>query len=165
MASCNSWQYLVTILAKIFPRSWQDLAKILLRYPWRVDPGERRYQLIKIVYLPSLSILIGVSIEWNIGRRKSTFVVSQFWAGFRFFPKNLKSIWFCRLSRTEWYIFCSRNILNKMIVAFFHRTISHLSTCKSTKFYLSSLIFWKWLIVLKSRDMHGFTRFVGVDWA
>ena len=39
MASCNSWQYLVTILAKIFPRSWQDLAKILLRYPWRVDPG------------------------------------------------------------------------------------------------------------------------------
>ena len=40
MASCNSWQYLVTILAKIFPRSWQDLAKILLRYPWRVDSGE-----------------------------------------------------------------------------------------------------------------------------
>ena len=39
MASCNSWQYLVTILAKNFPRSWQDLAKILLRYPWRVDPG------------------------------------------------------------------------------------------------------------------------------
>ena len=39
MASCNSWQYLVTILAKIFTRSWQDLAKILLRYPWRVDPG------------------------------------------------------------------------------------------------------------------------------
>ena len=39
MASCNSWQYLVTILAKIFPRSWQDLAKILLRYPWRIDPG------------------------------------------------------------------------------------------------------------------------------
>ena len=39
MTSCNSWQYLVTILAKIFPRSWQDLAKILLRYPWRVDPG------------------------------------------------------------------------------------------------------------------------------
>ena len=40
MASCNSWQYLVTILAKNFPRSWQDLAKILLRYPWRVDPGD-----------------------------------------------------------------------------------------------------------------------------
>ena len=39
MASCNSSQYLVTILAKNFPRSWQDLAKILLRYPWRVDPG------------------------------------------------------------------------------------------------------------------------------
>ena len=26
-------------LSKIFLRSWQDLAKILLRYPWRVDPG------------------------------------------------------------------------------------------------------------------------------
>ena len=39
MTSCNSWQYLGKILAKIFPRSWQDLAKILLRYPWRVDPG------------------------------------------------------------------------------------------------------------------------------
>ena len=51
MASCNSWQYLVTILAKIFPRSWQDLAKILLRYPWRVDPG--RNILSKALY-PSL---------------------------------------------------------------------------------------------------------------
>ena len=39
MTSCNSCQYLGKILAKIFPRSWQDLAKILLRYPWRVDPG------------------------------------------------------------------------------------------------------------------------------
>ena len=50
MTSCNSWQHLGMILAKIFPRSWQDLAKIflrswqelakiLLRYPWRVDPG------------------------------------------------------------------------------------------------------------------------------
>ena len=39
MSSCNSCQYLGKILAKIFPRSWQDLAKILLRYPWRVDPG------------------------------------------------------------------------------------------------------------------------------
>ena len=28
MASCNSWQYLLTILAKIFPRSCQDLTKI-----------------------------------------------------------------------------------------------------------------------------------------
>ena len=46
MASGNSWQYLVTILAKIFPRSWQDLAKILLRYPLRVDPG---YQTQKIL--------------------------------------------------------------------------------------------------------------------
>ena len=43
MASCNSWQYLVTILAKIFPRSWHDLAKIVLRYPWRVDPGIANY--------------------------------------------------------------------------------------------------------------------------
>ena len=42
MASCNSWQYLVTISAKIFPRSWQDLAKILLRLPRRVDPGAER---------------------------------------------------------------------------------------------------------------------------
>ena len=48
MACCNSWQYLVTILAKIFPRSWQDLAKILLRYPWRVDPG-MRYSLDALV--------------------------------------------------------------------------------------------------------------------
>ena len=47
MASCNSWQYLVTILAKIFPRSWQDLAKILLRYPWRVDPGFLTKSLLK----------------------------------------------------------------------------------------------------------------------
>ena len=39
MTSCNSWQYLSKILANIFPRSWQDLAKILLRYPWRFDPG------------------------------------------------------------------------------------------------------------------------------
>ena len=36
MTSCSSWQYLGKILAKSFPRSWQDLAKILLRYPWRV---------------------------------------------------------------------------------------------------------------------------------
>ena len=48
MASCNSWQYLVTILAKNFPRSWQDLGKILLRYPWRVDPGIE--EKIKIVF-------------------------------------------------------------------------------------------------------------------
>ena len=34
--------YLGKILANIFLRSWQDLAKILLRYPWRVDPG--RYE-------------------------------------------------------------------------------------------------------------------------
>ena len=46
MASCNSWQYLVTILAKIFPRSWQDLAKILPRYPWRVDPGNFGKQFV-----------------------------------------------------------------------------------------------------------------------
>ena len=39
MTSCNSLEYLGQILAKIFARSWQDLAKILLRYPWRVDPG------------------------------------------------------------------------------------------------------------------------------
>ena len=44
MASCNSWQYLVTILAKIFPRSWQDLAEILLRYPRRVDAGVYKNQ-------------------------------------------------------------------------------------------------------------------------
>ena len=37
MTSCNSCQYLGKILAKIF----QDLAKILLRYPWRVDPGSQ----------------------------------------------------------------------------------------------------------------------------
>ena len=49
MASCNSWQYLVTILAKIFPRSWQDLAKILLRYPWRVDPGGLEIQEISLM--------------------------------------------------------------------------------------------------------------------
>ena len=48
MASCNSWQYLVTILAKNFPRSWQDLAKILLRYPWRVDPGDEIEKLQKL---------------------------------------------------------------------------------------------------------------------
>ena len=39
MTSCNFCQYLGKFLAKIFPRSRQDLAKILLRYPWRVDPG------------------------------------------------------------------------------------------------------------------------------
>ena len=39
MTSCNSWQYLGKILAKIFPRSWQDLAMIVLRYPWSVNPG------------------------------------------------------------------------------------------------------------------------------
>ena len=47
MTSCNSWQYLGKILAKIFPRSWQDLAKILLRYPWWVDPGVLSLQNIK----------------------------------------------------------------------------------------------------------------------
>ena len=47
MASCNSWQYLVMILGKIFPRSWQDLAKILLRYPWRVDPGAYERELVR----------------------------------------------------------------------------------------------------------------------
>ena len=49
MASRNSWQYLVTILAKVFPRSWQDLAKILLRYPWRVDPGMQKDSIAEIV--------------------------------------------------------------------------------------------------------------------
>ena len=42
MTSDNSWQYLGTTLAKIFPRFWQDLAKILLRYRWRVNPGNNK---------------------------------------------------------------------------------------------------------------------------
>ena len=37
MTFCNSWQYLGTILAKNFARSWKDLAKISLRYRWRVN--------------------------------------------------------------------------------------------------------------------------------
>ena len=43
MTSCNSWQYLGKILAKIFQFLLQ-----LLRYPWRVDPGK---QLINQVTL------------------------------------------------------------------------------------------------------------------
>ena len=39
MTSYNSWQNHRTSLVKNFPRSWQDLAKILLRYSWEVNWG------------------------------------------------------------------------------------------------------------------------------
>ena len=69
MASCNSWQYLATILAKIFPRSWQDLAKILLRYPCRVDPGsfccrfDDRPKMTSCIPITSFTFTGGSSLE------------------------------------------------------------------------------------------------------
>ena len=64
MASCNSWQYLVTILAKIFPRSWQDLAKILLRYPWKVDPGKQTKW--KKQFTRTMEQLQKINQEWSL---------------------------------------------------------------------------------------------------
>ena len=68
MASCNSWQNLVTILAKIFSRFWQDLAKILLRYPWRVDPGRQYERLDLLIY--TFDGNQNFFIHWNYGKRK-----------------------------------------------------------------------------------------------
>ena len=76
MASCNSWQYLVTILAKIFPRSWQDLAKILLRYPWRVDPGNEN---IKEFFFekPSLESLVYRIVYLFVLRKSASWVTKE----------------------------------------------------------------------------------------
>ena len=53
--------------------------------------------------------------------------------------------------RIEFNIFCFKNILNEKIFAVFCRKtfISYLDTCKTTKFYLSSMILRKRLIIFE----------------
>ena len=50
MASCNSWQYLGTILAKIFPRSCQDLTKISMEGRLGEVNSIESHQLPHLVY-------------------------------------------------------------------------------------------------------------------
>ena len=70
---------------------------------------------------------------------------------FEIFFRKFKFIEFCRLYRIQWYNFRFKNILNGKIIAVFRREtfISYLNTCKLTKFYLSSMIFQKRLIIFQ----------------
>ena len=91
-------------------------------------------------------------IKWNLRRRKNTSAIFPVFGKFlKYFFENFSFIEFCRLYRIHWYIFCSENILNEKIFAVFRREtfISYLYTCKSTKFYLSSMILRKRLIIFE----------------
>ena len=69
----------------------------------------------------------------------------------KYFSENFKFIEFGRLYRIQWYIFCFKNTLNRKVIAVFRREtfISYLKTCISSKFYLSSMIFQKGLIIFE----------------
>ena len=107
--------------------------------------AEHRYQPIKIAYLLSPSILFGASSEISSAER-TLLLFSQILESFSI---QFKCRGFCRLSRIQCYISCFKNIPNEKIIALFHREtfISCLITCKLVKFYLSSLIFRKWLVI------------------
>ena len=66
-----SWLHasLDKILAKIVPRSWQDLAKILLRYPWRVNPG---INLIRGFAFVSVLKEKATVMSWRFFKTKNT---------------------------------------------------------------------------------------------
>ena len=93
--------------------------------------------------------------------QKEHLFFSQLWT------KNFKIIGFCRLHRFQWYIFLFQKHSKWKHNHSFHREklISYVNTCKSTKFYFSSLIFWKPLINFKNIYIHRFSRFVGAIWA
>ena len=105
---------------------------------------------IRIANLLSLSILIGASSKIS-GAERTLLLFSQFWA---VFGKMFLNIFNSSDSADclEFNIFfVSKNILNGKTIALYLREmlISYLNTCKSTKFYLSSLIFRKWLVIFE----------------
>ena len=120
--------------------------------------AERRYQPNKLSYLLSLFNLIGASSEIS-GAERTLLLLSQFSVNFRnLFLKTLSSLDSADCLEFNDIFFVSETFLmKKKFISHHENSISYFNTCKSTKFYLSSLIFRKQLIIFEIK-IHPWIR-------